>query len=104
MNARKDITSGKWRIGRAGGTIVVDAPPDLEHHSCLEYYGGVLIAESVNSWDVPIIAAAPDMREALRRAERKLSAYIGVCAGDKELTDAVLPMVRAALANADGAA
>ena len=38
------------------------------------------------------------MREALERAERKLAAYVGVCKGDKELTDVVLPMVRAALA------
>jgi hypothetical protein len=37
------------------------------------------------------------LRQALRRAERKLTAYVGVCNGDKELTDAVLPMVRAVL-------
>jgi hypothetical protein len=37
------------------------------------------------------------LREALRRAEMKLSAYVGVCSGDKELTEAVLPLVRAAL-------
>ncbi len=37
------------------------------------------------------------MKQALERAERKLSAYVGVCAGDKELTDAVLPMVRQAI-------
>lgn len=34
------------------------------------------------------------LREAAERAERKLSAYVGVCSGDKELTDAVLPMLR----------
>lgn len=39
----------------------------------------------------------PTTTEALRRAERKLAAYVGVCKGDKELTDTVLPMVRAAL-------
>jgi hypothetical protein len=38
------------------------------------------------------------LREALIRAERKLSAYVGVCKGDKELTDTVLPMAHAALA------
>jgi hypothetical protein len=38
------------------------------------------------------------LREALIRAERKLSAYVGVCKGDKELTNTVLPMARAALA------
>jgi hypothetical protein len=38
------------------------------------------------------------LREALIRAERKLRAYVGVCKGDKELTDTVLPMAKAALA------
>jgi chromosome segregation ATPase len=37
------------------------------------------------------------LREALERAERKLTAYVGVCKDDKELTDAVLPMARAVL-------
>lgn len=45
--------------------------------------------------------AAPAMLEALRRAEQKLAAYVGVCADDKELTQAVLPMVRAAIALAE---
>lgn len=35
--------------------------------------------------------------EALTRAERKLTAYVGICNGDKELTETVLPMARAAL-------
>lgn len=43
------------------------------------------------------------LAEVLQRAERKLSAYVGVCSGDKELTDAVLPMCRAALAKVGGA-
>ena len=41
----------------------------------------------------------PELVEALRRAEMKLTAYVGVCKGDKELTEAVLPMVRKALAD-----
>lgn len=36
-------------------------------------------------------------REALSRAQCKLGAYVGVCKGDKELTNAVLPMVGQAL-------
>lgn len=35
--------------------------------------------------------------EWLARAERKLSAYVGICNGDKELNDTVLPMVRQTL-------
>ena len=30
-------------------------------------------------------------------AERKLAAYVGICEGDKELTDTVLPLVRQAI-------
>lgn len=40
----------------------------------------------------------PSVHETLLRAERKLAAYIGVCAGDTELTNSILPMVRAAIA------
>jgi hypothetical protein len=46
---------------------------------------------------VPLYAdpvAAPVSREWLVRAERKLSAYVGVCKGDKELTDTILPALR----------
>jgi hypothetical protein len=44
--------------------------------------------------------AQVEMLAALKRAERKLAAYVGVCTGDKELTDTVLPMVVAAIAKA----
>ena len=37
--------------------------------------------------------------EAAKSAERKLSAYVGVCRGDKELTDSILPRLRASLAS-----
>lgn len=40
----------------------------------------------------------PSVHETLLRAERKLAAYIGVCAGDTELTNSILPMMRAAIA------
>ena len=43
-------------------------------------------------------AEAAAMRRALERATTKLTAYVGVCAGDKELTNTVLPMALAALA------
>ncbi len=65
------------------------------------------IARSFGSnryWMTDEIDVTDDAREcaakavaALIRAERKLSAYVGVCKDDKELTDTVLPMVREAL-------
>jgi hypothetical protein len=42
-----------------------------------------------------------ELLEALIRSERKLSAYVGVCSGDKELTNTILPMSRTAIAKAE---
>ena len=50
------------------------------------------------------MAQRDELLAALQRAERKLSAYVGVCDGDKELTGAVLPMARAAIAKVTGSA
>ena len=36
--------------------------------------------------------------DAATRAHRKLSAYVGVCTGDKELTNTIIPMLKEALA------
>ena len=50
--------------------------------------------------DQDLLAAADTIDklvEALERSERKLTAYIEVCRGDKELTQTVLPMAREAL-------
>ena len=44
-----------------------------------------------------------ELLAALIRTERKLSAYVGVCTGDKELLLTVLPMAREAIAKAGGA-
>jgi hypothetical protein len=49
-----------------------------------------------------LICAAPDLLAALRRAEMKLAAYVGVCKDDKELTDTILPMIDRAIQKANG--
>ena len=38
------------------------------------------------------------LMDAATRARRKLSAYVGVCTGDKELTNTIIPMLKEALA------
>ncbi len=48
--------------------------------------------------ELELLAVIEQMREALTRAQRKLTAYVGVCTGDKELTDTILPMLKEALA------
>jgi len=52
-----------------------------------------------NIWRPALVAREEieTLRAALWKAERKLSAYVGVCAGDKELTEDILPSIRAAL-------
>lgn len=61
-------TQTKWRKGKCGGSVVSDVmPPDgLSGSRDAEYYGGYLIAESVAPSMIPLVAAAPEMREALR--------------------------------------
>jgi hypothetical protein len=56
-----------------------------------------IIDRHLTARDLAAAGREERMRSALERAERKLLAYVGVCNGDKELTDTVLPMVRAAL-------
>lgn len=101
-------------------------------HSTSDGDGGLFTAEQLRAYAAPIAAERDRLRsemlaakyerdgavedaieartlnaqllEALERAERKLTAYVGVCSGDKELTEAVLPMSRAAIAAARAAA
>lgn len=53
--------------------------------------------EAGAAWNTSPFSAG--VREALESAERKLSAYVGVCKGDKELTEVVLPMLHSALSD-----
>lgn len=59
-------TRGPWRAGRKG-SVVADYPvPEIGGSDAVDYYGGHLIAESVAPQNVPIIAAAPALRDALK--------------------------------------
>lgn len=63
-------TPGPWRAGSGTGgkgSVVSDqlAVGALNGSDAVEYYGGNLIAESVAQENIPLIAAAPDMLEAL---------------------------------------
>jgi len=72
-------TPGTWTVGEGGGTVVSDHPnPDLHPQGrsdafALEYYGGHLIAESIGSQeDARLMAAAPDLLEAVKAAQLSL--------------------------------
>jgi len=61
-------TQTKWRKGNGWGSVVSDVlPPDgLNGSADVEAYGGYLIAESIAPSMIPLVAAAPEMREVLR--------------------------------------
>jgi hypothetical protein len=58
-------TPGPWRLGRPG-TIVADTPiPEMRGSSDVDYYQGHVVCESVVQRNASLIAAAPELLEAL---------------------------------------
>lgn len=108
----KEHTPGPWRINVSGSEVGVNYSflarkkngwvNILKGNSKHDGITRATCAEAAAN--ARLIASAPDMLAALVMAERKLSAYVGVCGGDKELTDEVLPLCRAAVAKAQGEA
>jgi len=65
------FTQGNWKVGKNMGCVVTDETPtdkDVQTgHGEVEYYGGLLICESVRTPDdATLIAAAPEMLRALQ--------------------------------------
>ncbi|WP_155257621.1 hypothetical protein [Achromobacter xylosoxidans] len=91
-------TPGPWRIGKAHGAVVADMPVnaglDNDH---VEAYGGHLIAESIAVCNRPLIAAAPELLEALEWALRAMEARNPLWAEGERFVAA-----RAAIAKAKG--
>jgi len=62
-------TPGDWQQGKIFGTVISNiVPPGYitgTGRDNVEYYGGFLIGESITPYDMPIIAAAPNMLAAL---------------------------------------
>ena len=66
---REQHTPGPWRRGKIGGCVVADHPvPEIGGSDAVDYYGGHLIAESIAPQNVPLIAAAPELLDALESA------------------------------------
>jgi hypothetical protein len=65
-------SKGNWKVGKGFGSVVTDNGdgfPQNTGHGDIEYYGGYLIAESIlKHADAALIAAAPDLLEALKLA------------------------------------
>lgn len=80
-------TPGPWRIGKTCGAVVADTPHGIYHEAHDEFYGGHLIAESIEFNNRPIIAAAPELLEALEESHNLLLEFYEQwkeCEGEEE--------------------
>jgi hypothetical protein len=60
-------TPGPWRIGKDYGAVVADHPvPEVHGSDHVEAYGGHMVGESIAHRNRPLIAAAPELLNALR--------------------------------------
>lgn len=66
-------TPGPWRIGKIKSVVVsdnkIEGASETGHNGlkAIEYYGGCMVAESIfRKEDAHLIAAAPDLLEALK--------------------------------------
>ncbi len=115
VNACKRFSTELLEAAAACGGITADPTDDLlktqkqrdmlqSQANALHQVAGALEFKAGDDvtrapWAVAgLVRQRDELLAALTRAERKLTAYVGVCSGDKELTDAVLPMARSAIA------
>lgn len=110
------FTPGPWRKGINDDSVVSVGQSEEQRGSAnFEYYGGHLIAESIEKHNIPLIAAAPDLLEALKAFMALDSTFTStsdehtreIAEGDdrraKQIATTVL-LARAAIAKAEGGA
>jgi len=95
-------TKGPWRVNERLLAIVSDEPcTDILGAENVEHYGGYLIAESIAPINLSIIAAAPEMYEAIAAIATAMNlGYIP----NEILSEGspILEELRAAIAKAEG--
>lgn len=71
-----EISKGNWTLGKTGDSVITDNGEGFlpyTGHSHVEYYGGYLIAESIQKKDdAKLIAAAPELLAACQEFVRKV--------------------------------
>lgn len=66
-------TPGPWRIGKHYGAVVADHPvPEISGSDHVEAYGGHMVGESIAPRNRALIAAAPELLEALQVVRRSV--------------------------------
>lgn len=105
-------TPGPWRASPRFKSAVVAAHPvpGMRGSDDVPGYGGHLVAESVAPQNVPLIAAAPDLAEALEPFASEANALLslGLTLNDEDgpvtiiVPSAALRRARAALSKAKG--
>lgn len=96
-------TPGPWREGKCCASIVAGPEPD---DACRHYvsdqeaafYGGELVAESVNEADRPLIIAAPDLLAACEA----MKAFLYDIEHEGVTNYALMQQIKAAIAKAHG--
>lgn len=93
-------SGGNWSIGITGGTVVTDNGegfPSGTGHSEIKYYGGYLIAESINKKaDAKLIAAAPDLLAACEEARRVIIYEIPIVSVRQDILDSLNSAIKKA--------
>lgn len=84
------FTPGPWRIGRNCGAVVADTEegiciPGAFGDDAKEYYGGYLVGESISPGNSALIAAAPELLEALENA------WLMIILGTSPMMDTLQP-------------
>lgn len=87
-------STGPWEIGKHGA--IVSAEPFVTQ-SDFDYYGGNVVCESVNKKNAAMIAACPQMYEALKKAKDIL-----ICEFNYRTFMANFPEVEVAIRAAEG--
>ena len=106
-------TKGPWRVNERLLAIVSDEPcTDILGAENVEHYGGYLIAESIAPINLSIIAAAPELYDALRELltdmviaqgnMRKAAKRDPAWEGCAEIIQPRVDAARAAIAKAEG--